>query len=347
MKPAWKNKEGMVLQTKKRMKKMLLWGAAALLLFSGVLTGCGGQPAATDSPPASDPAKNGAQQQPAPDQPAGEAAMIQIRGSDSEVNLVQVLAEEFMHDNPQIQIAVTGGGSGTGIAALIDGTIDVANSSRPMSDGEIEQARGNNIEPVPVRFAVDGLGVIVNENNPLDDLTVEQIGAIFRGEITNWSEVGGENAAINLYGRQSSSGTFVFFMESVLQGDYSPEMRNMAGNADIVEGVSSDVTGIGYVAIGYAVEGDQVRPGLKVLNVAADSSSPAVTPLELDNIIGGTYPISRPLYQFTDGMPGGAIQAFLEFELSERGQAIVLEQGFYPLRAQDLDANRENLDFIH
>lgn len=305
---------------------MLLWGFVAVMFLGMALSGCG---------------------RPAAEEPRRDTAMIQVRGSDSEVNLVQALAEEFMGVNEDVQIAVTGGGSGVGIAALIDGTTDVANSSRPMSQEEIDQARARGVDPVPVRFAVDGLAVIVNENNPLDELTVEEIGAIFRGEISSWSEVGGGDAAINMYGRQSSSGTYIFFMQSVLQGDYTPEMRNMAGNADIVEGVSTDVTAIGYVAVGYALEGGSVRPGLKVLNVARDSGSAAVSPLELDNIIEGTYPISRPLYQFTDGMPGGAIKDFIQFELSERGQEIVLEQGFYPLRAEDRAANAENLDFIN
>jgi phosphate transport system substrate-binding protein len=271
------------------------------------------------------------------------AVMIQIKGSDSEVNLVQKLAEEFMAENQQVQIAVTGGGSGVGIAAIIDGTIDIANSSRTMKNEEIEKARANGIDPVPVRFAVDGIAVIVNEKNPVGTLSVEEIGAIYRGEIKNWNEVGGENAKINLFGRQSNSGTYVFFMETVLKGDYSPEMRNMGGNADIVEAVKSDVTGIGYVAIGYTKEGDSVRPGIKVLDVSAEKGKPGVTPVELANITSGAYPITRPLYQFVAGQPQGAVRDFILFELSEKGEQIVLEQGFYPLSDADREFNKNSL----
>lgn len=269
--------------------------------------------------------------------------MIQVRGSDSEVNLVQRMAEEFMAENQEVQIAVTGGGSGTGIAALIDGTIDIANSSRPMKEEELEQARANNVEPVPVRFAVDALAVIVNESNPLDELSVEEIGAIFRGDIANWSELGGEAKEISLYGRQSNSGTYVFFMEEVLQGDYAPAMRNMGGNADIVEAVSNDKEGIGYVAIGYALENQEVRSGLKVLNVSDNGE--AASPLDKENIIAGVYPISRPLYQYLNGQPEGAIKDFIQFELSEQGEGIVLKEGFYPLRAEDLEANEKEIDY--
>jgi len=305
--------------------KLSLAAAAGLVLVlflvSGIFSGCG-------APGAESHKGNG---------------VIQVRGSDSEVNLVQRMAEEYMDDNPGLQIAVTGGGSGTGIAALIDGTIDIANSSRPMKEEEVEEARANNIEPVPVRFAVDALAVIVNESNPLDELSVEEIGAIFRGDIIRWSELGGEDKEISLYGRQSNSGTYVFFMEEVLQGDYSTAMRNMGGNADIVEAISTDVEGIGYVAFGYALEGDGVRRGLKVLNVS--ESGEAASPLEPENIIAGTYPISRPLYQYLNGQPEGVIRDFIQFELSERGEEIVSMEGFYPLRTEDLEANRQTLDF--
>lgn len=274
-----------------------------------------------------------------------KTALIQVRGSDSEVNLVQKLAEEFMSGKTGVQIAVTGGGSGVGIAALIDGIVDIAMSSRPMKEEEIGQAKANGIEPVPVRFAVDGLAVIVSEANPISKLTLEQLGAIYRGEINSWDQVGGEDKKINLYGRQSNSGTYVFFMESVLKGDYSPEMRNMGGNADIVEAVTGDLTGIGYVAIGYALEGDTVRKGIKVLEIAIDTGSQAVSPLDVGNITSGAYPITRPLYMYTAGQPEGAIKDFIMFILSEKGQQIVREQGFYPLRAEDVEANQKSLNF--
>lgn len=248
-----------------------------------------------------------------------------------------------MEENSGVQIAVTGGGSGTGIAALIDDTIDIANSSRPMKQEEIDQAKANGVEAVPVRFAVDGVAVIVNENNPVDTLSVEEVGAIFRGDITNWKDLGGEDTPINTYGRQSNSGTYVFFMEQVLKGDYTPQMRNMGGNADIVEAASTDRTAIGYVAIGYVTDGGQVRSGIKPLNVSKNPGETGYTPIELANITSGNYPITRPLYQFINGQPTGALRDFIMFELSDEGQQIVLDQGFYPITDEDREFNKNNL----
>lgn len=331
-----------MLKVKDR-KSFLLWGTVVLLVLSLVLAGCSGRPAATGDGVTTEGSGNTQEASPSPQGKEQNRVMIQIKGSDSEVNLVQKLAEEFMADNPHVLIAVTGGGSGVGIAAIIDGTCDIANSSRPMKDKEIELAKANGIEPVAVRFAVDGLAVIVNEKNPVRSLSIEEIGAIFRGEIKNWSEVGGQKAKINLYGRQSNSGTYVFFMESVLKADYSPEMKNMGGNADIVEAVKSDVTGIGYVAIGYIKEGGTLRAGIKALEVSPEKGKPGVSPLELANITSGAYPITRPLYQFTAGQPQGAIRDFILFELSEKGQQIIMDQGFYPLSEEDREFNKRSL----
>ncbi len=265
---------------------------------------------------------------------------IMIGGSDSEVNVVTRLAEEYMNTNPNVSIAVTGGGSGVGISSLIDGDIDIANSSRPLKDSEIEDHKTNQGEDVyALRFAVDGVAVVVNENNPVSELTVDQIGAIYRGEITNWAEVGGEDLAITLYGRQSTSGTYVFFMELVVQADYSPEMRNLPGTSDIVESVAGDLGGIGYAAIGYAD-----RDGVKALSVSSGGGSPAYDPTVLENVTSGNYPLTRPLYQFVTGKPGGAILDFFLFEINDAGQAIVLEEGFYPITAADIEFNKAALE---
>lgn len=269
----------------------------------------------------------------------GQGVSIMIAGSDSEVNLVTRLAEEYMNINDGVSIAVTGGGSGVGITSLIDGDIDIANSSRPMKDDEVEALQASRGEEVyAIRFAVDGVAVIVNESNPLTELTVEQIGAIYRGEINNWSEVGGEDREITIYGRQSTSGTYVFFMEKVVQGDYSPEMRNLAGNSDIVEAVKNDPGAIGYCAIGYAA-----GEGMKPLQVSADSASPAFDPTVLENVTSGDYPLTRPLYQYVAGKPAGAILDFFLFETGDEGQAIVLGEGFYPITAADVEFNRDAL----
>jgi phosphate transport system substrate-binding protein len=302
-----------------------------LLVSMLLVAGCGQQaaPDASTDAPEEDTAEE-----------TQEAVSIMIAGSDSEVNLVTRMAEEYMKVNPNVSIAVTGGGSGVGITALIDGTIDIANSSRPMKDEEMEALKTNSgLDTCAVRFAVDGVAVVVNENNPVTSLTVDQIGAIYRGEITNWSEVGGEDLAITLYGRQSTSGTYVFFMEKVVQADYSPEMRNMPGTSDIVESVTGDAGGIGYAAIGYAT-----KEGIKALEVAADASSEAFTPVVLENVTSGDYPLTRPLYQYSAGEPSEALLDFYLYEVSEAGQAIVLEEGFYPITAADIDFNKAALE---
>ena len=263
---------------------------------------------------------------------------IIIRGSDSEVNLVTALAEEYMKINPDVAIAVTGGGSGVGIAALIDDDIDVANSSRPMSKEEVVAAETQNNKKVySLRFATDGVATIVNQNNPINELTIEEIGAIYRGEITNWQEVGGNDIPITLYGRQSTSGTYSFFMSLVVQGEYSDNKRNLGGNSEIVESVLNDETGIGYVAIGYIATIDDI----KALKIAKDANSNSYSPLELENITSGNYPLTRPLYQYILGNENDVILDFFKFEVSDAGQKIVLQQGFYPITAVDIDYNQE------
>ena len=272
--------------------------------------------------------------------------MMQIKGSDTLVNLVQILAEEFMAKNPRTPIAVLGGGSGTGIAALINNTCDVANHSRPMKDKEYQQAKDGGVITRTFIIAIDGLSVIINPGNGVDKLGMDQIGAIYRGEITNWQEVGGANQAISLYGRQSNSGTFVFFQEHVLGNqDYSADMKRMNGNAQIVEGVMADKAGIGYVGVGYIVDqkSGKVRPGIKVLNVSKTASGEAFSPLNKAAVDSGDYPIARPLFQTTNGIPAGAVKAFLEFELSPEGQKIVEKEGFFPIGAGIQAENMKNM----
>jgi len=271
--------------------------------------------------------------------------MTQVKGSDTMVNLVQILTEAYMAQNPRSPIAVLGGGSGTGIAALINGTCDIANHSREMKDKELQMARDKGIEPRIFIIAVDGLSVILNGSNPLSKLTMDQIGAIYRGEIRNWKEVGGPDKAISLYGRQSNSGTYVFFQEFVLKNqNYSAEMKQMNGNAQIVEGVSQDKYGIGYVGVGYVVDAKgNVTKGIKILNVSKDASSPSFSPLNKAAVDSGDYPIARPLYQSTAGVPQGAILDFIKFEISPEGQKIVEREGFFPIGSAYRAENEKNL----
>ncbi len=270
----------------------------------------------------------------------GEKVAIQIKGSDTEVNLVQRLAEAFMKKHPEISIAVTGGGSGTGIAALINGKTDIANSSRPIRKEEIEQAKKRGINPVPIVFALDGLAIIVNKDLPINSVTLDQLADIFKGNISNWKELGGPDMPITPYGRQSNSGTYIFFRDNFLKGDYSPKVRRMNGNAQIVEAVKKDRSGIGYVGIGYVVEKGKVVEGIKVLSIVVKGVGP-VSPLDREKVIKGIYPLRRPLYQYTNGKPKGNILKFLRFELSPEGQRIVSEEGYYPVTEEFQGINRE------
>lgn len=257
--------------------------------------------------------------------------LIQIKGSDTEVNLVQKLAEVYMEQYPDVPIAVTGGGSGTGIAALINGKTDIVNSSRPMKEEEIKAAKVRGTRPAAVIFALDGLSIIVHPNNPINSLSLVQLGKIYRGEIKDWDQLGGLQIPISLYGRQPNSGTYVYFRDLVLRGDYSPRMKEMNGNAQIVEAARRDQGSIGYVGIGYAIKEGKVIGGIKVLKLAREDSAPAVDPVDPRNIATGQYPLLRPLYQYTNGFPKGNILDFIRFELSPQGQKLVQEMGFYPV----------------
>lgn len=268
---------------------------------------------------------------------------IQVKGSDTLINLVQRLAEVYMEYHPNTAIAVTGGGSGVGIAALIADRIQIADASRPMKDKEMAAAKENGVIPYEIVVGIDGLSVIVNSALGIEALTVEQIGHIFRGDITNWKEVGGPDQMISLYGRQANSGTFVFFQEHVLgKKDYSAHMKRMNGNAQIVEGVIADQSSIGYVGVGYVYDDKgEVRDGLTVLKVAVNADSEPVTPLVSENVKSGKYPIARALYQYVNGKPTGAVKEFIAFELGPEGQKIVEEMSFYPVAGEYAENNKK------
>jgi phosphate transport system substrate-binding protein len=253
--------------------------------------------------------------------------MLQIKGSDTLINLVQRLAEVYMEENPGNYIAVTGGGSGTGVAALINKKCDIANASRTMKAKEVANATRNGVTVNRVVIAMDGLSVIINPKNTKTQMTVNEIGRIFRGEVTNWSELGGDNVPITLYGRQSNSGTFIFFRDVILKGDYSQKMNRMNGNAQIVEAIKADAGGIGYVGVGYVKD----ATGLSIVEVASKKGGEYASPLDSAAVKSGLYPIARPLNQYINGIPTGDTKKFLEYELSPAGQRIVVEEGFFPI----------------
>lgn len=276
---------------------------------------------------------------------SAQKKMIQIKGSDTMVNLVQILAEEYMAKKPGTAIAVLGGGSGTGITAIINGTCDLANHSREWKPKELDLAYEKGARPRIFAIAVDALSIIVNDKNPIETLTMGQVGSIFRGEIKNWKVLGGPDQKISLYGRQSNSGTYSFLQEHVLNNkNYSPDVKEMNGNAQIIEAVTQDLAGIGYVGVGYLYdESGQLRKGLKVLKIKKDENSPAYSPLDKEAVYSAQYAISRPLYQCTNGKPSAAVADFIRFELSPEGQAIVEKEGFFKIGKDLMEQNEKNL----
>jgi phosphate transport system substrate-binding protein len=271
------------------------------------------------------------------------ARAIQIKGSDTLVNLVQILAESYMEKNPGTALAVLGGGSSTGIAALTNGTCDIADHSREWKSKEIDLAWEKGVKPRFFVVAVDGVSIIVNEKNPLDEMKMSDVGALYRGDIKNWKAVGGPSLGVSLYGRQSNSGTYVFMQEHVLGNkNYSTDMKEMNGNAQIIEGVIQDEGGVGYVGVGYLFDqSGNIRKGIKVLKIS--NGGGAFSPLDKAAVDSGDYPVSRPLFQATNGKPSAAAAAFLQFEMSDEGQKIVEREGFFPISAAHKAANEKNL----
>lgn len=264
---------------------------------------------------------------------------IKIKGSDTLINLVQKMSERYMQVNPNQVLAITGGGSGTGIAALINKKCDIANASRLMKPKEIKRAQKKKVNPKRVVIAMDGLSVITHKNNPIKKLTVSEVGKIFRGEITNWKELGGEDIRITLYGRQSNSGTFVFFRDFVVKADYSKKMNRMNGNSQIVEALKRDKSGIGYVGVGYVKN----EPSVTVLSIARKKSGLYASPLNKQHVLSGKYPITRPLNQYVSGSMKGHLKQFIEFELSPAGQKIVEEEGFFPIPQEYKNYNKKSV----
>jgi phosphate transport system substrate-binding protein len=250
---------------------------------------------------------------------------VEIKGSDTLINVVQKLAETYMKGRPDTSISITGGGSGTGIAALINRKCDIANASRGIKSKEVNDANAKGVDPKRVVVAIDGLSIITNEQNPIDKLTMDDIGRIYRGDVKNWKDLGGNDTVINLYGRQSNSGTYDFMKEVVMKGEYSPNLKSMNGNAQIVEAVKQDPGGIGYVGVGYVKDAS----GITVLKVSSSPGGNYFSPLNSMDVKTGNYPVTRPLNQYLNGTPKGDVKNFIVFELSAEGQRIVEDEGFF------------------
>ncbi len=256
---------------------------------------------------------------------SNESKKITVKGSDTMVILSQKWAEAFMKKNPKTTIQVTGGGSGVGIAALINGSTDIANASRPMKPSEIDKLKEKyQTSGLEIACAKDGLSVFLNKENPVAELTLEQLSSIFSGKITNWKEVGGDDEKIQLYGRESSSGTFEFFKEHVVKTDFSKSCQTLPGTAAIVNAVKKDKYSIGYGGAAYA-------EGVKDCKIKVDAKSEGVLPTA-ETIKDKTYPISRYLYMYLKSQPTGEAKAFIDWILSQEGQKMIEEVGYYPLK---------------
>lgn len=253
------------------------------------------------------------------------AKVITIKGSDTMVILAQRWAEIYMELYPDVRVQVTGGGSGTGIAALINGGTDICAASRPMKEKEREQVysrRSQEVVEIPV--ALDGVAIYVHKSSPLPSITKAQLKGIYTGSITNWSDLGGEDGRIVAYSRENNSGTYVFFKEHVMDNeDFARDIQTLPGTAAVVNAVSKDPASIGYGGIAYATT-------IRYLPVRSDDSSESVQP-SLQTVQSGEYPLSRNLYFYTAGEPSGEIKAFIDWVLSQEGQEICEEVGYYPL----------------
>jgi len=259
---------------------------------------------------------------------------IKIIGSNTVTPLTAVWAEEFMETHPDVRIAVSGPGSGVGIAALIDGTTDICQASRKIKAKEIEQAEANGVEPYEIQVATDALSVVVHPDNPVSELTIAQLSAIYTNQITNWREVGGDDLPIVAIARDTNSGTHVFFKEHVVQTqglptedkslEYGSKVLLLPSTAEGVSQVAENKRAIFYPGLGYVT--DKVKP----LGIKRTADAPAVLP-SVATALDGTYPIARPLLYYTDGEPDGIIKEFIDYCLSAEGQQKVLEVGYVPM----------------
>ena len=267
--------------------------------------------------------------------PETTVVTIQNKGSDTIVNLALAWAEAYQLIDPQVRIAVTGGGSGTGITALVNGTVDIANASRQIKDEELRAAHENAIEVRELVIALDAIAIVVHPDNPVERLTLQQISDIYSGKITNWREVGGEDRPIVLLSRETNSGTHVYFLEEVVrlgQADdatlFSPDTLLLPSSEGISAEVRQNPNAIGYDGLGY------VTPDMKTVDVGLLPEGPFWSPT-VETVNAGQYPIARELYMYSTATASDAITTYLEWILSPEAQRIVLELGFIPVAATE------------
>jgi phosphate transport system substrate-binding protein len=259
---------------------------------------------------------------------------IQNKGSDTIVNLALAWAERYQTEHPDISISVTGGGSGTGFVSLINGTVDIANASRAIKPEEEANAKKAGFKPVEFVIARDAIAVIVNPNNPVKQLTIDQISKIFKGEINNWSELGGEDRPIVRLSRESNSGTHTYFLETVVRKGnakdkslFSPDTLLLPSSEGIISEVQDNPNAIGYDGLGY------ITPQVKVLPVSKGEGQDYIAP-SVETVNNGKYPVARDLYMYTRNEPQGAIKDYLDWIVTPEGQKIVGDLGFVPIKTK-------------
>lgn len=261
-----------------------------------------------------------------------KATTIVNKGSDTLVNLALAWAEKYHEQNPDVDISVTGGGSGTGLAALINHTVDIANASRQISPEELAQAKNTGVDPKEYIVARDAIAIVVNRENPVNQLTIQQLSDIYSGKINNWLEVGGDNRVIVRLSRETNSGTHVFFLQNIVRlGDpknktlFSTDTLLLPSSEGITAETRDNPNAIGYDGLGY------VTPEVKVIAVGKDTNGPFILP-SAETVNAGKYPIARDLYMYTDGQPTGAVLQYLNWIMSPDAQLIVTQLGFVPIK---------------
>ncbi len=268
---------------------------------------------------------------------------LTIIGSNTEFELVQTIKEKFCISNRNFLINIEGGGSEKGIRALIDGTTDIANSSRELNEDEWLECQEKKIRPVPVIFGVDAIAIITNSKLGIDSLSIDQIASLFSGEIKSWKEVGGPDLPVHLYGRDNNSGTSYFFKQKILHHEYGSEIKKFSKYKKIIEAVKEDISGIGYVSLGHIMELNG-KPSNEVWACYVYiEGGKAISPYEVRSVLDGSYPLIRPLYQYCNGDPKGHAKKFIEFELSEEGQNLISSHGFFPINEYHKRINNQKV----
>lgn len=254
------------------------------------------------------------------------AKVVQLKGSDTILNISQSIAESYMQKNPKSRIAVTGGGSGVGISALINGTTDIGMASRNIKEKELKLAESKGVKIKEIVLGHDGITIILNKNNKINNLTHEQLAKVFRGEIANWKELGGEDAKIVVLSRDTSSGTHEFFKEHIIRennskpsAEYGKNTLYMPSNEAIKQEVKSNINAIGYIGMGYYDD--------SVKDITVDSIEPSVA-----NVMDKKYPIAREVYWYINDNGNADVNSLVEFSLSKEGQDIVKSEGFVPVK---------------